>query len=226
MYQLPYVIEEAFHPRHFGQLPPEISELVTQRTFKKGGNIIFQGDPAKHFYHIHSGRVRATIVRSNGTEKVFAYSESGHFFADVPFFQQANHWYTVTAIEPTTVSEFSKEVMEKIIRNNPDFVFLLMQSISQKVWMLSNQMMTLTFDPTEVRLARIVAEILNRKPKTEGIQSLTITHQELSALMGISRVMVTRILNDWRGRGIVNLRKGILYINDLQALKQIAAFSM
>ncbi|WP_078429798.1 Crp/Fnr family transcriptional regulator [Alkalihalobacterium alkalinitrilicum] len=221
---MPYVVEEAFHPSHFGQLPPEVNELIKRKSYKKGSNIIFQGDPAKNFYYVHNGKVKATIVRPDGTEKVFAFSESGQFFADVPFFQQSNHWYTVVAIELTTVSEFSKDDMETIIRIHPEFVFSLMQSISQKVWMLSNQMMTLTFDPTEVRLARIIVEILNRKP--EGIQSLSITHQELSSILGTSRVMVTKILNDWRVRGIVDLRKGALSINDLQALKQITAFNL
>ncbi|ALS24039.1 MULTISPECIES: Crp/Fnr family transcriptional regulator [Paenibacillus] len=219
-----YVIDEAFHPRHFGPLPPEVSEAAAQRFFPRGSNIIFQGEPAEHFFYVHTGQVRATIIRPDGIEKAFAFAERGQFFADVPFFQQSNHWYTVVAVESTQVSEFSRESMETITRVRPDFVFSLMQSIAHKVWMLSNQMMTLTFDPTEVRLARIVVEILNRKP--EGFRSLAITHQELSALTGTSRVMVTRVLNDWRARGIVELRKRTLCVMDLPALERIAAFGM
>ena len=221
---IPYVVDEAFHPRRFGQLPPEVSELVIPRFYPKGNKITLQGEPAQHFYYVHAGHVRATIIRSDGTEKVLAFADPGQFFADVPFFQQANHWYTGEAVEPTYVSAFSREIMEAINRVCPDFLLSLMQSMAHKVWMLSNQMMTLTFDPSEVRLARILVEILTRKP--EGTKSLAITHQELAGLMGTSRVMVTRVLNDWRASGIVDLRKGTIRILDLPALEQIAAFGI
>ncbi|MGF9710558.1 Crp/Fnr family transcriptional regulator [Paenibacillus naphthalenovorans] len=65
-----------------------------------------------------------------------------------------------------------------------------------------------------------------RKRQPEGFRSLAITHQELSALTGTSRVMVTRVLNDWRARGIVELRKRTLCVMDLPALERIAAFDI
>lgn len=219
--QMQHVVDEAFHPRRFGPLPPEVSELVTPRFFPQRSIILRQGEQATQFFYVNVGHVRATIVRPDGMEKVLAFAEPGQFFADVPFFQQSNHWYTGEAMESTQVSVFAKETLEAINRVRPDFVFTLMQSMAHKVWMLSNQMMTITFDPSEVRLARIVMEMLIRKPR--GTKSLTITHQELSALMGTSRVMVTRVLNDWRSHEIVELRKGTLSVTDLSELERIAS---
>lgn len=218
------VVEEAFHPRRIGPLPPEFSELVKTRIYRQGSTILRQGEPALEFFYVTYGHVRATIVRPDGTEKVLAFAEPGQFFADVPFFQQVNHWYTGEAVEQTQVSVFSRETMENINRIRPNFVFTLMQSMAHKVWMLSNQMMSLTFDPTEVQLARILVEILAQKP--EGTKLLVITHQELSALMGTSRVMVTRVLNNWRSREIVDLKKGKLWIRDFPALEHLAAFGI
>lgn len=217
-----HVVDVAFYPRRFGPLPPEVGELASPQFFTKGSVIIRQGEPAPNFFYVNSGHVRSTILRADGIEKVLAFAEPGQFFAEVPFFQQCNHWYTCEAVEPTHVSAFSRETMSAIVRVCPDFVFMLMQSVAHKVWMLSNQMMSFTFDPTEVRLARIVIEILNHKP--EGSFSITITHLELSALAGVSRVMVTRILNGWRSRGIVQLKKGVLHVCDLRALEHLAAF--
>ncbi|RFU64951.1 Crp/Fnr family transcriptional regulator [Peribacillus glennii] len=214
------VVDEAFHPRRFGELPTDVSELVTTRHFQKGEIINLQGEPAHHFFYVHTGHVRATIVRPDGIEKVLAFAEPGQFFSDVPFFQQINHWYTGEAVENTEVSVFSREAIKKINNVRPEFVFTLMQSMAHKVWMLSNQMMTITFDHSEVRLARILVEMLARKP--EGTRILVSTHQELSALMGTSRVMVTRVLNGWRSTGIVSLRKGSIIINDFSALKRVA----
>lgn len=222
--QMPHAVQEAFHPRGFGSLPPEVSELAIPRSFKRGSIIIRQGEPARHFFYVHAGHVRATIVRPDGTEKVLAFAEPGQFFADVPFFQRSNHWYTGEAVESTKVSAFSRETIEEIIRIRPDFVSTLMQSMAHKVWMLSNQMMSLTFDPSEVRLARILVEILARKP--EGTRSLSITHQELSALAGLSRVMVTRVLNEMRARGTVDLRKGVLFIANMPELERLAAYGL
>ncbi|WP_088835152.1 Crp/Fnr family transcriptional regulator [Paenibacillus tyrfis] len=215
-----HAFHEAFFPRRFGPLPPEVSQLVKLKMFGKGSIIVQQGEPAQHFYYVHSGQVKASILRHDGTEKVVAFAEPGQFFADVPFFQQVNHWYTCEAMESTQVSEFSQAMMEMIMRARPDFVLTLMQSMAHKVWMLSNQMMSLTFDPFEVRLARILLEILRWRPK--GTRSLSITHQELSSLVGTSRVMVTRVLNEWRERGIVQMRKGEVCIIDMPALERTA----
>ncbi|WP_419880455.1 Crp/Fnr family transcriptional regulator [Peribacillus sp. B-H-3] len=219
-----HTIEEAFHPRQFGPLPDEIVDLAVPIFFPRGTIINRQGEKANQFFYVHKGHVRGTIVRSDGIEKVIAFAESGQFFAEVPFFQQCNHWYTGEAVEPTNVSSFSWDMIEKMNRTRPDFVLRLMQSLAHKVWMLSNQMMSLTFDHSEVRLARILVEILTRKPA--GTRSLSITHQELSALMGTSRVMVTRLLNGWRTSGIVDLRKGTISVINQEALERIAAFGI
>ncbi|WP_180955256.1 Crp/Fnr family transcriptional regulator [Peribacillus deserti] len=217
-----HVIDVAFHPRQFGPLSAEIMELAVPMFFPRGTIINRQGDQAQQFFFVHNGHVRGTIVRSDGTEKVIAFADTGQFFAEVPFFQQCNHWYTGEAVEPTHVSAFTWATIDKINHTHPDFVLKLMQSLAHKVWMLSNQMMSVTFDHSEVRLARILIEILNRKPI--GTRSLSITHQELSALMGTSRVMVTRLLNVWRNSGIVDLRKGSIRIINNQELERIAAF--
>ncbi len=218
-----HVINEMFHLRRFGSLPEKVSELVSPQFYPKGSIIIRQGEPACHFFYIHSGRVRTSAIRPDGTEKVLAYAEPGQFFADGPFFRQSSHYYTGEVLEPTYATAFTRETLDEITRVSPDFIFTLMQSMAHKVWMLSNQMMTITFEPTEVRLARSLIEILTRKP--EGTVSLAITHQEISTLVGTSRVMVTRVLNGWRTRGIVELRKAIISVKDFPALERIADFA-
>jgi CRP/FNR family transcriptional regulator len=68
--------------------------------------------------------------------------------------------------------------------------------------------------------ARLASFLLNR---SQGINPLHITHQEIAAELGSSREVISRILEDFASRGMIHTGRGVVEILDLESLRNLVA---
>ena len=87
----------------------EIAEKVSEVSFDTGGTILEQGAVSESFYLIYSGKVRVLRQR-DGRKQELATLVSGDYVGEMELFTGRGRSATVTAIEPTTLFRFSKEV--------------------------------------------------------------------------------------------------------------------
>lgn len=91
-----------------------------------------------------------------------------------------------------------------------DFVFNL----------LSDRLSTVMAVIDEVvfqRMDRRIASLLLRRAQTQN--PIQITHQEIAAELGSSREVISRLLEDFAGEGIIHSRRGTVEVLDFEALK-------
>jgi hypothetical protein len=55
-----------------------------------------------------------------------------------------------------------------------------------------------------------------------GDDVVPFTHEELAAMLGAGRSHTTRVLNDFRSRGLIETRRGSVLVRDHAALKKVA----
>ena len=67
--------------------------------------------------------------------------------------------------------------------------------------------------PIEQRLAKVLLE------KRSDV--IRVTHQGLADELGTAREVISRILKDFEKKGMVKLKRGIIFIQDQEALVQI-----
>lgn len=70
------------------------------------------------------------------------------------------------------------------------------------------------------RMDRRVADLLLTKSKTQ--QPIRVTHQEIAAELGSSREVISRILEDFSGMGLIETGRGSIAILDVDALESRA----
>jgi CRP/FNR family transcriptional regulator len=75
------------------------------------------------------------------------------------------------------------------------------------------------------RIAQLILDWSLEEPGTVPAPGITfsLTHEEIAQIVGISRETVTRTLADFRKRRIAELHGSTLVIQDLTALREIAA---
>jgi CRP-like cAMP-binding protein len=69
--------------------------------------------------------------------------------------------------------------------------------------------------------ARLAATLL-RLAGPDGIEITGITHQDLAELVGAYRETTTKILNEFRSRGLIDLHRLRIRILDREALQHLA----
>ncbi len=96
----------------------KIAEKVTEVSFDTGGTILEQGAIGESFYLIYRGKVRV-FRRRDGNEQELATLVSGDYIGEMELFSGRGRSATVTAIEPTQLLRFSKNVFHEILTAYP-----------------------------------------------------------------------------------------------------------
>ena len=78
---------------------------------------------------------------------------------------------------------------------------------------------------TEVRLANLLPILSQKFGESDGSTitiSLRLTHQDLAAMVASTRESVTKVLNEMRNRGIIEIEGGRITLKDSRALMELA----
>ena len=92
--------------------------------------------------------------------------------------------------------------------------------LGNRVAQLERHLSDTVFTSVPQRVATTLCLLADQEPRrrlARGIQ-IQLTHEQVSALAGISRETTTKILNEYADHGLVHLGRGRITINDLPRL--------
>jgi ATP-binding cassette subfamily B protein len=119
---------------NFGRLTaPALRELIENLTpvsFKKGQNILREGEPAGPMYIVKAGRVRIFASRE-GRVRNLAFCREGDFFGELSLITQSPRAASAEAASDTELFALSPESVHDLRRRFPDFARLLEERVAQ-----------------------------------------------------------------------------------------------
>jgi CRP/FNR family transcriptional regulator, cyclic AMP receptor protein len=217
----PYVV---WDPKGFEQELGQLLAVSTTKTYREGEIIYLQGEVSKDFFFIHKGKVKVSILKEDGSEKILSIQEDNTFFGEYAAFDRQPHFATAVALEKSTIGRIPIEQAESVMEVHPKVSLLIINRIVRKFRSLGFQVEGLAFLDAQRRIARILvslaAEVGEQDAEGVTIQK-GITHEDLANLTGLSRVRVTTILNNFERADIIRKKRGILTIIDSVKLQDL-----
>jgi len=227
-------VEQAAHPSHasenhlalrtidiFRDLREEdLSALyrqMTQHVYCKGQVIYLQEERAEGLYFLTQGRVLVYRLTASGKRLELATVRAGTFFGEEAFFGDAAHYASAEAVEDTMVGLMSRTALGQIIQAWPAVALQMIHELSQRIALSAARLEELAYQNAPARLA---AELL-RLSQGRSDATISITHQELGEITGMLRETVTKMLNEFRADGLVELRRGRIFLRDGARLQRI-----
>lgn len=198
---LPYFSDSPYVTDNVGKFTDELDTLLAIGRLKRysPGQIIYlQGEESTNFYFVREGKVRVSIFKENGSEKILAIQEDNTFFGESAAFDRYPYFATATAMEESTIYAFDIEETEALLRSHPEVSLLIITSIIRKLRLLGLQVEGLSFLDAQKRVASILLKLMHEvgEPTANGILiKKRITHEDLANITGLSRVTVTNVLN-------------------------------
>ena len=195
-------------------------------SFKKGEQIIREGDPVTGVYLIYSGSVKVhkkwgdkdIIVRFATKGKIFGHRGLGIKSSVFPI--------SATALEPTTVCFIDKEFFITTLKVNHDFAFNLMMFYAEDLRESEDKMRNLALMPVKSRLAVAFFHLKDLFGlDANGCISIDLSRQDLAAFTGATYETVFRTLNDLVGEKLITLIEKKIFINNEEGLRQLTAES-
>ncbi len=177
--------------------------------------IYLQGTEATCFYYLKEGRVKSFIQSEDGAERVLNLYEAGSLFGEASFFDELPRVSSAVALTFCQLVPIDRELVTQEIARNPELALAMMKYLARTVRLLSSQVDQMAFRPARWRVARY---LLSHAPEGGAIPC---TQEDIAAAVSVSRVTVSRILNDFARRGWVELGYRSLTLREPDALNAL-----
>ena len=177
--------------------------------------IYLQGTEATCFYYLKEGRVKSFIQSEDGAERVLNLYEAGSLFGEASFFDELPRVSSAVALTSCQLVPIDRELVTQEIARNPELALAMMKYLARTVRLLSSQVDQMAFHPARWRVAWY---LLSHAPEGGAIPC---TQEDIAAAVSVSRVTVSRILNDFARRGWVELGYRSLTLREPDALNAL-----
>ena len=197
------------------------------RTYKPGDAIYNEGEYGDALYVLISGVVKLFRPYSGSKEATLRLLRPWDIFGHLAFAGEATQRAYAEAVTSCKVTKVPKIFMERAIRREPRAALKMMTLLELRLVQYEELVKCLLPRETEVRLANLLP-ILAQKfgERGEDGRSITIdlrlTHQDLAAMVASTRESVTKVLNDLRNRGVVEIEGGRITLKDYAALEKLS----
>ena len=197
------------------------------RVYKPGEAIYNEGEYGDALYVLISGVVKLFRPYSGSKEATLRLLRPWDIFGHLAFAGEATQRAYAEAVTSCKVTKVPKIFMERAIRREPRAALKMMTLLELRLVQYEELVKCLLPRETEVRLANLLP-ILAQKfgERGEDGRSITIdlrlTHQDLAAMVASTRESVTKVLNDLRNRGVVDIEGGRITLKDYAVLEKLS----
>jgi CRP-like cAMP-binding protein len=164
------------------------------------------------------GRVNLYRINPDGKKLVTATIGQGTVFGEMSLVGQGMHDTFAEAAEECTLCVMSRSDVEHLLLSKPRVGLRFMELMANRLREVEARMETVAFKSVPARLA---ASLLQLAEDADG-RIAGVSHQDLADMVGTYRETVTRILNEFRSAGYIDLGRLQLTLLQPDALRAIA----
>ena len=207
----------------YNYLTPEEQDLLDrsmqQVSCRKGQVVHRHGDACVGLIFVRRGRLAFSILSEEGREITVFRVEKGSacILSAACVLQSLEFESQITAEVNADISILPAPILSRLMNANRDVERLVYKQAVGQYSSVLHTMQQIIFLSLEKRLATFLLEERQRRKSP----SFSSTHEQIARYIGSSREVVTRMLNQFAGRGIVTLGRGTVTVLDPDALEDI-----
>jgi CRP/FNR family transcriptional regulator, cyclic AMP receptor protein len=196
----------------------ELIKVARLRTYAANERVMCKGETADGLYGLLSGEVRVSATTSAGDEIVFTRLLPGQWFGEIAVLDGGTRTHDSHAIKACVIAIIPKKAISDLCQRYIEVYRALVTLLCSHCRVAFSSIDELLMYSPEQRLAR---HLLLRVQKQRE-EKISISQQELGALIGISRQSINKILKTWEAKGWIKLGYRGLELTNPQGLAGIA----
>src|SRR5918997_5245806 len=205
----------------------EIEQLNGQlpdRHLEKGEVFYTPEQRSERLFMLQKGKIRIFRTTPDGREFTLAIVESGTAFGEMALTAQQLEGAYAQAMEPSEVSTMLREDLERLVLEKPQVGLQISHLLSERLRRYEIRLEDITLKDIPTRLASMILLLA----EAEGVVTpggyvripTHYTHQQLGTMIGTSREAVSRAFGVLQEETMVELRRRIIYVKNLEALRR------
>jgi len=173
---------------------------------------------------LKKGRMR--LYRTEGArEFTLEVVDAGTVFGELAFTPHRLRESYARTMEPSLVFAMERAEVERLIEEKPQVGIRMISLLSERLHYYESRMQDVTLKEVPARLASLILFLI----ESEGLQvpgEISIptrySHEHLGTMIGANREAVTRAFGRLQDEGAVQIRRRLIYVDDLEALERAA----
>jgi CRP-like cAMP-binding protein len=187
----------------------DLSRRVFQRQVEAGSVIVSQEEPGDALFVIASGKVKVVLYGETGREIILSMLSAGDFFGEMSLLDRQPRSANVVAVEDSVLFGLDREGFQTHIVSHPSTSLAILAEMSRRLRHADEVIGNLALLDVYARVARVIRDLAQKQgePVDGGLLIKTRpTQQEIAGLIGTSRETVSRALNDFTRRGLLDMQ--------------------
>lgn len=182
-----------------------------------GGQSAFRpGQPCEAFLVVTAGSVKVLTVTDSGRELLLYRVGPGQtcVLTTAALLARADHDAEGLAETDTEALAIPRPLFEKLLASSPAFRQFVFSSYGERL----RDLILLVQEVSERHVDRRLARFLSERAQAP----IEMTHQEIAAELGTAREVVSRLLKQFAGDGLVTLERRHVAVADATRLARLA----
>ncbi|MEA2881211.1 MAG: family transcriptional regulator, cyclic receptor protein [Bradyrhizobium sp.] len=210
------------HPL-FGALAPEIRDKLgvcaKTRNVPRGSIIFSKGDAGTSLFTVCSGTVQVIVPSVDGKSAVFNFIGDGDVFGEIALLDGRPRTADAVAFTDCKLMTIDRRDFIPLLRGRPEVAIKLIEVLCGRLRQTTEQVQDLMFLDLKGRLVKSLLRLSQKE--TSG--RISISQNDLSQIVGMSREMINKQLQVWANNHWILLERKRITVLRPDALARIVA---
>ena len=183
-----------------------IADSVVKRRFRRGEIVVEQARSRMPCSSCSPAGPASLTADSRGREVILAVLQSGDYVGEMSLIDNEPHSATVRAEVQTDMLILGRAEFARCLPENSSLSYAIMRGLVQRLRSADRQIESLALLDVYGRVARTLLDMSEMDGEIKVIRN-KVSRQDLAKVVGASREMVSRVMKDLEGRGMVQTQE-------------------
>ena len=189
----------------------------------KGQALFNMGDIAHSFYLLKIGQVKISLNSALGMEKVLEIVRPGSLFAEaVMFFSENRYPANCVALKKSEVIGFNNQQLVSLIQDSTELSMALLADLSQRLHRKVIEINSLTLENATIRVINYLSTVIPDHTASQINIELDTPKQTIASILSVTPETFSRILKQLEGKQLLKVKRGSIYIPNVENLTNYA----
>ncbi|CAN7781702.1 Crp/Fnr family transcriptional regulator [Cupriavidus necator] len=189
----------------------------------EAGNCLHRsGDTAKYLCLVVSGSMILSLDMPWGGRFTAGLQLAGDFHGLGPAIAQRPHTTTAVCKERTVLVRIPADLLRELVSDNGGLSFSLFAALERRHLQALNLHASAAVNSTQARIAGLLKSIIARGVRGRSNVEINLSQEEIAAMLGTRRQVVSRVLRDMAAAGVIHIQYGRISIVDREKLNHMA----
>lgn len=203
-------------------------ELLDQHhlimSYRKGEIIISQGNKPKGLICLAAGKAKVYRIGAGNREQIIKMLRPLNYISYRSIVTDSVYPFSVAAIEESTIVVFERNILQKIIKQNPDLSLRLIRIIAEDLVYSDNRIISMTQKHVRGRVAEsllLLFETYGTEPDGKTLKVL-LPRSDIAHLSNMTTSNAIRTLSSFVSERLIKIEGRKITVVNIKALEAIS----